>query len=137
MNIYERADKAAELKKNAVYNCAQAVAVVLADQTDLSEAELLKINSGFAVGMGNMEATCGALVGAVIMAGLSKEGKGSVRLAKQMSVQFAKKTGASLCKDLKGRDTKVVLCPCEECVRNAVLIYDEIVGLKENTGADC
>ena len=131
MNILERAEKAAELKKNGVCNCAQAVASVLADQTDLSEAELLKINSGFAVGMGNMEATCGALVGAVIMAGLSREGKGTVRLAKQMSVQFAKKTGATLCKDLKGRDTKVVLCPCEDCVRNAVLIYGETVGLKE------
>ena len=84
MNIYERADKAAELKKRGVYNCAQAVASVLADQTDLTEEELLKINSGFAVGMGNMEATCGALVGAVIMAGLSREGKGTVRLAKQI-----------------------------------------------------
>ena len=131
MNIYERADKAAELKKRGVYNCAQAVAFVLADQTDLTEAELLKINSGFAVGMGNMEATCGALVGAVIMAGLSQGGKGTVRLAKQMSEQFVKKTGASLCKDLKGRDTKDVLCPSEDCVRNAVLIYGETVGLKE------
>ena len=99
MNIYERADKAAELKKNGVCNCAQAVASVLADQTDLSEEE----------------------IGAVIMAGLSQEGRGTVRTAKQMSVQFVKKTGASLCKDLKGRDTKVVLCPCEDCVRNAVL----------------
>ena len=131
MNIYERADKAAELKKNGVCNCAQAVASVLADQTDLSEEELMKINAGFAVGMGNMEATCGALIGAVIMAGLSQEGRVTVRTAKQMSVQFVKKTGASLCKDLKGRDTKVVLCPCEDCVRNAVLIYGETVGLKE------
>ncbi len=104
MNIYERADKAAELKKNGVCNCAQAVASVLADQTDLSEED---------------------------MAGLSQEGRGTVRTAKQMSVQFVKKTGASLCKDLKGRDTKVVLCPCEDCVRNAVLIYGETVGLKE------
>ncbi len=64
MNILERAEKAAELKKNGVCNCAQAVASVLADQTDLSEEELMKINAGFAVGMGNMEATCGALVSA-------------------------------------------------------------------------
>ena len=79
MNILERAEKAAELKKNGVCNCAQAVASVLADQTDLSEEELMKINAGFAVGMGNMEATCGALIGAVIMAGLSQEGRGTVR----------------------------------------------------------
>ena len=103
MNILERAEKAAELKKNGVCNCAQAVASVLADQTDLSEEELM----------------------------LSQEGRGTVRTAKQMSVQFVKKTGASLCKDLKGRDTKVVLSPCEDCVRNAVLIYGETVGLKE------
>ena len=131
MTISERAEKAAELKQHGGYNCAQAVASVLADQTELSETELMKINSGFAVGMGNMESTCGALVGAVIIAGLGQGGKGTVRLARQMSEQFVKRTGASLCKDLKGRDTKVVLCPCEDCVRNAVLIYGETVGLKE------
>ena len=74
MNILERAEKAAELKKNGVCNCAQAVASVLADQTDLSEEELMKINAGFAVGMGNMEATCGALIGAVIK-GKGHEGR--------------------------------------------------------------
>lgn len=136
MDILERAEKAVERKQHGGYNCAQAVASVLADQTGLSEAELMKITSGFAVGMGNMEATCGALIGAVIAAGMSVEGKGTVRLAKRMSEEFAKKTGASLCKDIKGRDTKVVLCPCEDCVRNAVLIYGETIGLKDDSVED-
>ena len=37
--------------------------------------------------------------------------------------------GASICKDLKGRDTGVVLCECDDCVRNAVSILEEQDGL--------
>ena len=29
--------------------------------------------------------------------------------------------GAERCADLKGRDTGVMLCPCDDCVRNAVI----------------
>jgi len=31
------------------------------------------------------------------------------------------KRGATICKDLKGIKADTVLCPCPECVRNAVL----------------
>lgn len=31
------------------------------------------------------------------------------------------KRGATICKDLKGIKADTVLCPCLECVRNAVL----------------
>ncbi len=36
--------------------------------------------------------------------------------------------GATLCKDLKGVDTGAPLCPCPECVRNAVLALGEVLG---------
>ena len=109
MNIEEIANKAVELKRSG-YNCAQAVAVALAEETDLSP-----------------EATCGALVGVSIVAGLKTEGKGTMAHSRKLLLNFAERCGAVTCKDLKGIETGKVLCPCDECVRNAVLAYaDEI-----------
>ena len=126
MNIEEVADKAVELKRSG-YNCAQAVAVALAEETDLSPEKLLSITAGFGAGMGTMEATCGALVGANIVAGLKTEGKGTMAHSRKLLLNFAERCGAVTCKDLKGIETGKVLCPCDECVRNAVLAYaDEI-----------
>ena len=110
MTIEERAELGAELKKKC--NCCQAVLLALKDQTGLSEEQLMQLGSGFGSGMGNMEGTCGALVGAGM----------------QISENFCDRCGAVLCKDLKGRDTGKVLCACDECVRNAVRSYGQIVG---------
>ena len=129
MTIEQRAEQAVQLKSTAC-NCCQAVLGALADQTGLSNEQLMQLGSGFAVGMGNMEATCGALVGAVMAAGCGLQGKGTLRYARQLSEQFRSRCGATLCKELKGRDSGKVLCPCEECVRNAVLAYGEVVGLR-------
>ncbi|MBO5496516.1 MAG: C_GCAxxG_C_C family protein [Clostridia bacterium] len=131
MNIEQRAEKGAQLKKSGACNCCQAVAAALADQTGLSEEALMQIASGFGAGMGNMEATCGALVGAVQMAGLALEGKNTVRTARALSEVFAQRCGAVRCRDLKGKGTGAPLCACEDCVRNAILAYGELVGLKD------
>ena len=86
--------------------------------------------------MGSMEGTCGALVGAVMAAGIALEGKSGPACAREIQTEFVFRTGALLCKDLKGKDTGVVLCPCEECVRSAVRAYDEVMhnrtGKKDN-----
>ena len=130
MTIEERAEKAAGLKKSSSCNCCQAVAAVLADQTALDAETLLQIASGFGAGMGNMEATCGALIGAAQIAGLALSGNQTMRVARGLAENFSKKCGAVRCKDLKGKGTGVPLCACEDCVRNAVLAYGEVVGLK-------
>ena len=130
MTIEERAEQGAQLKKSGACNCCQAVAAVLADQAGLSQEALMQIASGFGVGMGNMEATCGALVGAVQMAGLALEGKNTIRAAKMLAESFAQQCGAVRCRDLKGKVTGAPLCACEDCVRNAILAYGKIVGLK-------
>lgn len=36
--------------------------------------------------------------------------------------------GATICKDLKGIENGAPLCPCPECVRNAVLALGEVLG---------
>lgn len=129
MTLSERAEKAVELKTSGKYNCAQSVTVALADQTNLSEEQLKQISAGFCAGMGNMEATCGALIGAGMIAGLRTEGKGTLSVTKQIQEEFGKRCGALKCKDLKAVTDGKPLCPCEECVRNAVQIYGEVVGV--------
>lgn len=129
MTLNERAEKAVELKLSGKYNCAQSVTAALADQTNLTEEQLCQISAGFCAGMGNMEATCGALIGAGMIAGLKTEGKGTLRTTKQIQEEFAKRCGALKCRDLKEITDGKPLCPCEECVRNAVMIYGETFGL--------
>ena len=129
MTLNERAQKAVDMKNSGMYNCAQSVTVALADETNLSEEQLKQISAGFCAGMGTMEATCGALIGAGMIAGLKTEGKGTLGLTKQIQEEFVKKCGALKCKDLKAVTDGKPLCPCEECVRNAVLVYGEKMGL--------
>ncbi len=130
MTINERAEKAVQLKTMGGYNCSQAVTAVLADQTDLTDEQLKNITAGFCAGMGNLEATCGALIGAGMIAGLKTEGKGTLKLTRTIQESFKDKCGAIKCKDLKTMTDGKPLCPCEDCVRNAVLIYGEVLGLK-------
>nr|WP_297766094.1 C-GCAxxG-C-C family protein [uncultured Butyrivibrio sp.] len=129
MTLEERAQRAVELKNSGKYNCAQAVTAALSDQTELTEEQLNQISAGFCAGMGNMEATCGALIGAGMIAGLKTEGKGTLALTRQIQEEFGKKCGAIRCKDLKAITDGKPLCPCQECVRTAVLIYGEIMGI--------
>lgn len=129
MTLKERADKAVELKVAGGYNCSQAVTAALADETDLTEEQLKNITAGFCAGMGNLEATCGALIGAGMIAGLKTEGKGTLPVARQIQETFRERCGAIKCKDLKTITDGKPLCPCEDCVRNAVMIYGKIMGL--------
>ena len=129
MNLKERAEKAVELKATG-YNCAQAVSIALADETGLTEEQLRQIAAGFGAGMGNLEATCGALVGAVMIAGMKTEGKGTIKPARMIQETLKERCGAIKCKDLKTITDGKPLCSCEDCVRNAVLVYGEILGLK-------
>ena len=128
MTINERAEKAVELKTSGMYNCAQSVTVALADLTKLSEEDLKQISAGFCAGMGNLEATCGALIGAGMIAGLKTEGRGTLGVTRQIQEEFGRRCGAIKCKDLKAVTDGRPLCPCEDCVRNAVMIYGEVMG---------
>ena len=122
----ERKEYAVELKHKG-YNCCQAVLCAFADEVDMDEADLKKIGAAFGVGMGCMEATCGALCGAQMLLGIKKGAERPViRDAAVLLKEFEEKCGATICKDLKGRDTGVVLCECDDCVRNAVLIAEKM-----------
>ena len=126
MTIEERAARAVEIKASC--NCAQAVTLAFADKLPLPEETLKKLTAGCGGGMGCMEATCGALVGAVLVEGLLTDGQATGRYAKATLTRFRERCGATVCKDLKGVETGKVLCPCNECVRSAVLAAGEALG---------
>ena len=79
--------------------------------------------------MGCLEATCGALIGAQILMGMKNyQGRPVLRDAAQIHNRFKLMCGSSICHELKGRDTGVVLCECDDCVRNAVALVEEVYG---------
>ena len=68
-SIEERAAAAYELKATGKCNCSQSVVKVFQDKLPVGEDTLMKLTAGYAAGMGCMESTCGALIGAVMVAG--------------------------------------------------------------------
>ena len=101
-------------------NIEQAVLVAFADEAGRSEEDLLRLGSGFGSGMGTMEGTCGALVGAIMVSSLLSEKGAAMAASRAIMPRFKELCGATICRDLKGIDTGMVLCSCENCVRNAV-----------------
>ena len=100
MNIEERAAQAAAWKATGQCNCAQAVLKAFEDKLPVDADTLMKLGAGYAAGMGCMESTCGALIGAVMVAGIVTDGKGTPRISKELLQNFQEKCGATICKDL-------------------------------------
>ncbi len=122
----DRKEKAVALKKGR-YNCAQAVLCAFQEETGMTEEFLARLGAGFGSGMGGMEGTCGAMIGAEILLGLKEyQGRPVSRNAREMHQAFTEMCGASLCKDLKGRDTGKVICDCDDCVRHAVELAERL-----------
>jgi len=84
MNIEERAAQAAAWKATGQCNCAQAVLKAFEDKLPVDADTLMKLGAGYAAGMGCMESTCGALIGAVMVAGIVTDGKGTPRISKEL-----------------------------------------------------
>lgn len=126
MTKEELTEKAVEYKHSG-YNCAQAVAKTLSDEFGFDTENILKMTSGFAGGMGTMEATCGALIGANLIAGIKTAGSGTIMKSMALHRSFTELCGASICKDLKGRDTGVMKCSCDDCIRNAIQVYFNVM----------
>ena len=120
------------------FNCCQAVACAFAEEVGIDEATLFKIGEGFGLGMGCMEGTCGALSGAIMLAGLkNSDGNTSApatkadtyKLSKELLQKFVEKTGSSVCKELKGVETGKMLCSCSDCIKIGVEVAQEVLKL--------
>ncbi len=111
---------AAEKKRCGSHNCAQAIVCTYADQIGLDDATARNVGNAFAAGMGNMEGTCGALVGAGIVLGMATKDKAqSMKAMRQVMTQFQQRNGATQCRLLKGVGTKEALRECPDCVADA------------------
>ena len=121
-----RGEKAATLKRTGSANCCQSVLLAYADVLGKDEDALRRLGAGFAVGMGSMEATCGALIGAGMILGLKTADRDLSRSRmKERMARFQQRNGATQCKMLKGVGTGKVLRECRDCVADAAEFLEE------------
>ncbi len=130
----ERVEKALEKRKQG-YNCCQAVACAYSDVFGVDEDIMFKISEGFGAGVGGMQGMCGAISGAVMLAGLknsvgtkdTKTKADTYKITKEILEKFEEKNSSVICKDLKGVETKKVLRSCPGCIEDAMQLVDELI----------
>ena len=129
----ERIKLADELHRKG-YSCSQSVAVACADLVDVPPEILFKATEGFGLGMGTTDGVCGALTGGLLIAGLKNstgnlempKSKGAtMKISKAMLTTFREKSGAIICRELKGVDTGKMLCSCPDCIKHGVEVVEE------------
>lgn len=132
-----RKERAIELH-NKGFNCAQAVACTFAEEIGVPEEVLFSACEGFGLGMGGMEATCGAVSGAVMVAGFQNScgdpknpntKAATYKLTRTITKEFHEKNGTITCKELKGVETGKVIRSCPDCIRDAVEIAERVLEL--------
>lgn len=133
----DRIQKALENHKKGM-NCCQAVACAFADALGADENLVFAMGEGFGAGMGGMECTCGAVSGAVLLAGLKNSSRDAgnpvtkgktYQLSKEIVKEFRKKNGSVICKDLKGVGTGKILRSCDGCIEDAAGLVQQFLGL--------
>lgn len=120
------------------FNCCQAVACAFAQEIGVDVPTLFKAGEGFGLGMGGTEGTCGALSGAVMLAGFvnsdgniddPKTKASTYQLSKELVARFQEKNGSIKCAELKGIGTGKVLRSCPDCIMDAVELVEEVLKL--------
>ncbi|CDF02612.1 MAG: C-GCAxxG-C-C family protein [Ruminococcus sp.] len=128
-----RINKAKEIH-NKGGNCCQAVVCAFADLLNKDEETLYSAAEGFGLGMGNMNCTCGAVSGMVMLAGL-KNSSGSTdagstkretyKIAAEMTDEFKKEVGTVICSEIKGVNSGKCLKSCSDCIAECVKIAEK------------
>ena len=134
----DRAEAAVAKNRNG-YNCCQAVVCVFADEVGMDESVLYKLGEGFGGGMGTAQGVCGAMSGAAMLAGLvysdgNCEHAGqtkakTTRAAGIMQKKFVEQAKRLICKDIKTGNDGKAFTSCADCIRIAVRIAEEELGL--------
>jgi len=87
-----------------------------------------EIAGSFGLGMGNMEGTCGSLVGAGMVIGLVTKDRNLARKRmKQVMEKFKERNGTTQCRQLKGVDTGVVRRDCLDCIADAAEFLESVL----------
>lgn len=128
-----RKELAASKKAAGTHNCAQSVAATYADYMGVSEEMACDMTAAFGTGMGTMEGTCGAIVGAGVVLGMvTKDRVAGRKHMAELITKFRERNGATICAHLKGVGTGVCLRGCNECVADAAEFLEEFLQQKAN-----
>lgn len=114
------------------YNCAQAVICTYCDLFGINEDDAYRMSEAFGLGMG-VQGVCGALSGALMLAGLADSGgtgkpgetKGATyATARTLFAQFEERVGSVGCKEIK---TPPVKRSCPGCVEDAARLVEAML----------
>lgn len=136
----ELAAKALELHAKK-YNCAQSVACALADRYGADEEFLFKSMEAFGAGMGGFTETCGAVSGGIAIIGLANSNgsefanskAASYRVARAFLDSFRERVGSTMCPEIKGVDSSIVLRSCSSCIEDAAVLAAEALEAERNS----
>ena len=116
------------------YNCAQAVAMPFCEEMGLDAAIVKRAAEGFGAGMGDRTQTCGALSGAVMVAGMlcadaanPTSKMATYAVSGEMSKAFVAHCGSGVCEVIKGLNGGKMLCSCNECIAYGVKLVEEFL----------
>lgn len=133
-----RAQQAVDYYAKSGYNCSQAVAVTYADLLGLDPMVCFKGMETFGSGMGARLGTCGAISGAVYLAGFvtstghmdddkkNKSKKESYDLAGRITRAFYEKNGTVTCGDMKEVKSPKFRS-CLDCIADAAILAEEMI----------
>ena len=114
------------------YNCAQAVALPFCEEMGLDAAIVKRATEGFGAGMGGRTQTCGALSGAIFVAGMLNADAtnpaskmNTYKVCGQMSGDFVAHCGSGVCEVIKGLTGGEMLCSCNECIAYGVKLVED------------
>ena len=120
------------------YNCAQAVALPFCEEMGLDAAVVKKATEGFGAGMGGRTQTCGALSGAVFVAGMLNADAtnpaskmDTYKVCGKMSADFVAHCGSGVCEVIKGLTGGKMLCSCNECIACGVRLVEQLLANAE------
>ncbi len=119
------------------HNCAQSVALPFCEELGMDLATAMKALEGFGAGMGGRDQTCGALSGAVFVAGLvHSDGNVQAPSTKQQTYAVCKALceefcaacdGTTRCATIKGEEDGTVRLPCPDCIALGVKLAAKAV----------
>ena len=102
----------------------------------VDEETMFKMTEALGLGMGCMDGTCGAVAGACILAGMKRstgnlekpDSKAeSYKLSRAILGGFEKANGTAICKELKGIETGKVIKSCDDCIKEAAALAEQVL----------
>ena len=119
------------------YNCAQAVAMPFCEEMGLDAAIVKRATEGFGAGMGGRTQTCGALSGAIFVAGMLNASPtdpasktATYGICGKMSSDFSAHCGSGVCEVIKGLTGGEMLCSCNDCIAYGVKLVEDHIANK-------